>query len=140
MSQKQFLKKKTKRDKNINEEEESIIIGIIKVVKNNFKQRIINSYENAKKGNKKLKGIENEKEIKMCEIFINDKKIDFNYYYEFEKEGNYKIKYIFKKLFNSTNYLFSDCSSLISLDLSNFNTQNVTDMKYMFFNSKSIIS
>ena len=49
MSQKQFLKKKTKRDKNIKKEEESIIIGIIKVEKDNLKQRIINSYENSKK-------------------------------------------------------------------------------------------
>ena len=76
----------------------------------------------------------------MCEIFINDKKIDFNYYYVFEKEGNYKIKYLFKKLVNSTNYMFSKCSSLISLDLSNFNTQKVTNMNYMFYNCNSLIS
>ena len=49
MSEKKFLKKKTKRDKNIKEKEENVIIGIIKVVKNNYKQRIINSYENDKK-------------------------------------------------------------------------------------------
>ena len=98
MSQKQFLKKKTKRNKNIKKEEESIIIGIIKVEQDNLKQRIINSYENAKKEAKYLEGIENEEGIKTCEIFINDKKIDFSYYYEFENEGNYKIKYIFKKI------------------------------------------
>ena len=73
-------------------------------------------------------------------MLINDNKIDFSYYYDFEKEGNYKIKYIFKKLLTSTNYMFSDCSSLISLDLLNFNTQNVTDMKYMFYNCRSLIS
>ena len=29
--------------------------------------------------------------------------------------------------------MFNDCNSLTSLDLSNFNTQNVTNMKYMFY-------
>ena len=87
----------SKRDKNIKEKEENVIIGIIKVVKNDYKQRIINSYENAKKEEDELEGIKNEEEIKMCEILINDKIIDFSYYYEFENEGNYKIKYIFKK-------------------------------------------
>ena len=140
MSTKEFLNKKTKRDKNIkrgekNEKEiindkktkeikDNIILGIIKVEKNNFKRKIINSYENCKKESKSnsLKGKKNEEEIKGCEIYINDKKIDFNYCWVFQKKGNYKIKYVFKKLINSTNYMFFDCNSLISLDLSNFNT------------------
>ena len=29
-------------------------------------------------------------------------------------------------------YMFEDCSGLTLLDLSNFNTENVTDMHYMF--------
>ena len=35
--------------------------------------------------------------------------------------------------------MFENCESLISLDLSNFNTQNVTDIRYMFSNCKSLI-
>ena len=31
------------------------------------------------------------------------------------------------------NGMFSNCSSLTNIDLSNFNTQNVTDMSGMFF-------
>ena len=140
MSQKQFLKEEAKRDKNIKEEEESVIIGIIKVVKNNFKQRIINSYENAKKEDKYLKGIENEEEIKTCEIFINDKKIDFSYYYEFEKEGKYKIEYSFKNNLTKTCFMFSNCKSLTKLNLSNFNTQNVNTKQYMFYHCNLLIS
>ena len=34
--------------------------------------------------------------------------------------------------------MFFECSSLISLDLSNFNTQNVTDMILMFYNCNSL--
>ena len=34
--------------------------------------------------------------------------------------------------------MFSYCKSLINLNLSNFNTQNVTDMSYMFCDCKSL--
>ena len=36
--------------------------------------------------------------------------------------------------------MFSKCSSLTSLDLSNFNTLNITNMQYMFFGCSSLIS
>ena len=36
--------------------------------------------------------------------------------------------------------MFSYCYSLSSLDLSNFNTQNVTNMEYMFFHCNSLSS
>ena len=47
--------------------------------------------------------------------------------------------------FNTANvanmsYMFSGCSSLTSLDVTNFNTVNVTDMSYMFFNCLSLTS
>ncbi len=38
----------------------------------------------------------------------------------------------------STNYMFYGCSSLISLDLPNFNTKNVTNMRDMFYGCKSL--
>ena len=159
MSQNQFLNKKIERDKIIKKRKESEkdekennkdgkmkeiknnkIIGIINVEKNDLKLRIINSYENAKEEENYLIGKENEEEIKLCEIFINDKKIDFSCYYYFKSKGKYKIKYIFKNLIKSTNYMFYKCNSLISLDLSNFNTQNVNNMKFMFFICRSLIS
>ena len=34
--------------------------------------------------------------------------------------------------------MFQNCSSLTSLDVSNFNTQNVTNMQYMFWNCSSL--
>ena len=36
--------------------------------------------------------------------------------------------------------MFSHCSSLTSLDLSNFNTNKVEDMSYMFYNCSSLTS
>ena len=35
-------------------------------------------------------------------------------------------------------YMFYNCSSLKELDLSNFNTNNVTNMSYMFFGCSSL--
>ena len=88
---------------------------------------------------KEIEGKENEKDIKDCEIYINDKKIDFTYYYTFKKKGEYKIKYKFKNLLTSASFMFYDCKSLLSLDLSNFNTQNVTNIESMFSNCNSLI-
>ena len=36
--------------------------------------------------------------------------------------------------------MFWECSSLITLDLSSFNTQNVTDMENMFYKCSSMMS
>ena len=36
--------------------------------------------------------------------------------------------------------MFYNCFSLVSLDLSNFDTSNVTDMAYMFYNCSSLVS
>ena len=62
------------------------------------------------------------------------KKQILNYYYNFPDEGIYIIKYKFKILITSTNFMFYDCNSFISFDLSNFNTQLVLNMTYMFYN------
>ena len=82
---------------------------------------------------------ENEKEIKgNCEIKINNIIISFSYFYKFPKEGIYNIKYSFKNDLTKINNMFFDCESLISIDLSNFNTQNVTNMSYMFYGCESL--
>ena len=113
------------------------IILEINIEDNNPKKRIINSFENTKRKNRNwnwnnFETKENEDEIKECEIYINDKKIEFTYDYIFKNKGKYIIKYKFKKLINSCNFIFFDCVSLSSIDLSNFNTQNVINMEYMF--------
>ena len=106
------------------------IIAEINIKYNNSKERIINSFENIKRENpnfncENIEAKENEEEIKDCEIYINDNKIDFTYFYTFNNKGKYIIKYKFKKLLNSCNFMFYGCNSLSSLDLSNFNTQKV---------------
>ena len=120
------------------------IIAEINIKYNNSKERIINSFENRNRKNPdcffNIETKKNEEEIKGCEIYINDKKIDFTYYYTFKNKGKYIIKYKFKKILNSSNSMFYGCNSLSSLDLSNFNTQNVTDMRSMFYECNTLSS
>ena len=88
---------------------------------------------NLLKYNKDELKYENEKEIKEnIEIKINEKNINFSYTHKFEKEGKYKIEYLFKNNITKTNYMFYGCKSLININLSNFNTKNVIDMSNMF--------
>ena len=110
----------------------------------NKDKRIINSFEEIKRIFK-LKDkeddykYENEKEIKEnCKIKINDKEIDFNYFYKFKEEGKYIIEYTFNKNIKNVACMFCDCSSLTNIVLSNFNTQNVTNMSYMFYKCESL--
>ena len=104
--------------------------------------RIINSYEEYQRNNNKNKELDeselNEEEINKCEIRINKKIIPFNYFYNFEKKGKYKIKYSFKIYLTKTNYLFASCDHLTNIDLSNFNTQIVTNMHCMFSQCKNL--
>ena len=76
--------------------------------------------------------------MKNIEILINDKKKDFSYAYKIEQIGKNIIKYIFKQPKANTNYMFCDCSFLTKIDLSNFNTQNVTNMSNMFSRCSSL--
>ena len=80
----------------------------------------------------------NEKEIKEnTEIEIDGNKIAFNYRYTFEKIGIYPIKYLFKNDLTNTSYMFCECD-LFTLNFSDFNFENVTNMSNMFANSQSL--
>ena len=52
------------------------------------------------------------------------------------------VKFVLKFTFaaNSTQEMFRSCHSLTSLDVSNFDTQQVKDMSYMFYNCESLFS
>ena len=112
------------------------VIGEINISEKDIKKkiRIINSFEEyMREINSDIKEeYKNEKEIKECKIEINNKKIPFCYFYKFEEVGQYYIKYSFEDYLTKTNYMFCGCSSLNKLNLSNFNTQNVTNMACMF--------
>ena len=72
------------------------------------------------------------------EIYINNKKVEFNYKYKSYEKGEIKVKFIFNKLLTSTFCMFRKCSSLKSIDLSSFNTTNVNNMECMFYGCSSL--
>ena len=124
----------------VNKEKENYIISEIEIKEEDINKdiRIINSFEEVKRNNKLEDSkndykYENEKEIKdNCKIEINNKIIPFSYFYKFKEIGKYIIKYLFKNNISKTDYMFFGYSSLININLSNFKTQNVTNMSEMF--------
>ena len=106
-------------------------IMILHDFKNDFFEK------NNKESYSKAKSNINEENI---EIYINDKKIKFNYEYESDEIGLIEIKFKFNKLLTSTAFMFYACPSLKSINISSFNTNNVTDMSYMFSNCQFLES
>ena len=66
------------------------------------------------------------------ELFINDKKYEFQKYFIPEKDGIYSIKIKFNIIIKNCSYMFNECKNIIDIDLSSFDTSNVFDMSYMF--------
>ena len=106
-------------------------INILYDYKNNSLEK------NYKESYNEAKNNINEENI---EIYVNDKKIKFNYKYESDEIGPITIKFKFKKLLTSTAFMFLFCESLESIDLSSFNTNNVTNMSGMFSVCESLKS
>ena len=85
------------------------------------------------------KGEKNKNEIQNnIELYLNYQKLDSNFKNKFSIKGNNCILLLLKNPLSNTNYLFSNCSSLTKLNLCNFDTQNVTDMRGMFSNCCSL--
>jgi len=66
------------------------------------------------------------------EIFINNKKYKYAKSFKPEKEGLYEIKIKFNLKIKDYSFMFSGCSKLSNIDLSSFDTKNVTNMSHMF--------
>ena len=130
---KEYLNIKNIRSK-INESyykgiEVNFIVGEVYVNEDNKEIRIINSCNYNNKANKE--------EIEKTKITIDGKPLDkFSYFHKFNKKGKYTIKYKFNSNLQKACYLFSECETLISLDLSNLNYNSINDMSSMFLGCK----
>ena len=80
--------------------------------------------------NKELKELNEEK----VELYISDQNQtkNFNKYFIPDKEGEYEIKIRFKKKIKDCRYMFRNCSNIVSIDLSSFDSSDVNKMNYMF--------
>ena len=75
------------------------------------------------------------------ELYINNKNVEFDFKYKTNSSGEIKVKFKFKKiLLTNTSFMFYNCPSLKSIDLSLFNTNNVNNMSYMFYKCSSLTS
>ena len=83
-------------------------------------------------GDKQFHNIFDEMNEKNTELFIEGKKFKFNKFFIPQKEGIYSIKIKFNFLIKDCSYMFYNCYNLIDVDLSSFNTRNVTNMEGMF--------
>ena len=113
----------------------------------NKKVRILNSFEEFKKNyktniNRKIYyKYENEKEIKdNCKIKINCNIIDFTNFYVFKEVGKYIIEYGFTNNMTKIDCLFAECNLFTKIDLSNFNTQEVTNMRNLFWKCENLLN
>ena len=80
----------------------------------------------------------NEKNV---ELYINKKKFKFQKYFKPKKKGIYDIFLKFKIIMEDCGYMFYNCSNIIDIDLSLFNTKIITNMIcfcYGCFNLKNI--
>ena len=123
--------------------EENIISSKIYIDNENINKDIliINSYEEylrRKQSNNCAEELKNEKEIKECEIKIDDKLFNFSYTYKFDTVGEHTIIYKFKKNLTNLSCLFCDCSLITSIDLSHFNAEDVIYMGWMFYECLSL--
>ena len=66
------------------------------------------------------------------ELYINNKKYKYEKYVIPEKEGKYHILLKFNILMTDCSFMFYGCKNITNIDLSLFNTQNVTNMIGMF--------
>ena len=70
------------------------------------------------------------------EVYLNNKKIniikdDYEWKYNFTKEGKYPFEIIFYDKINNFTGFFDECSHVISLDLTNFISTDITDISFM---------
>ena len=72
------------------------------------------------------------REVRECDIEVNEEKIDFVQDYLFPRVGIYTIKYTFKSPLVDVSSLFFYCPRMIKVDLSHFQGQNLKIVREMF--------
>ena len=76
---------------------------------------------------------DNLKELneKNTELYINNIRFKYSKYFKPKEEGIYEIKLKFNINITDCSFMFCDCKNIINLDLSSFETKNVTNMSFI---------
>ena len=123
---------------NIKNEDLNKDIQILNYLNEEIKEEIINDYKEIGKTDYILEINKDEINSSICDLYLNNERINFSYKYKFEKEGKYSLKILFKRSIKNMSFMLYECSSLNSLNLSNFNTNKVNNMSYMFCDCSSL--
>jgi surface protein len=67
-----------------------------------------------------------------CEVEVNGKLVNCKDYYQFPKAGIYKVKFIFKSPLTDATSLFNQNENIKTVDLTHFQGQKLTSMALMF--------
>ena len=78
----------------------------------------------------------NEKNV---DFYINNIKYSYKKYFIPEEEGNYEIILKFKTFLKNCAFMFFNCNNINKIDLSVFNTKNITNMESMFSQCSNLI-
>ncbi len=111
--------------------------NIVKKIENYF---ICECEINEKNQKKSILLFNDKYDKEVSKLIIENEKVPLTNYYKFDKVGKYSCKFFFNNNLTSGYLFFNNCCSLTSLNLSNFNTNNVKDMGWMFYGCKGLTS
>ena len=72
------------------------------------------------------------------EIEIDGQIIPLSSNFKFKEKGMHKLKYYINTYITNIGWIFADCKDIIKIDMTNFNTGNIIDMKGLFYGCKSL--
>jgi len=80
----------------------------------------------------------NELNKSNIKIYINEELLEYSKCFKPKKEGVYKIKIELDGKIKNCSQMFHGCSNITFIDLSNFDSEMVTNMNYMFSGCKKL--
>ena len=109
---------------------------LIKVDKEEIDQKIyfMDNYE-YKDENNETHFHDNLKELNEfnTELYIKNEKKKYKKYFIPKEEGKYNIKLKFNINLTDCSYMFAGCKNIININFIKFNSINITNMKFMFY-------
>ena len=91
---------------NINNEDLNKDTQILNYLNEEMKEMIINYYKEIGKAEYILEINKDEINSSICDLYLNNERINFSYKYKFEKKGKYSLKIIFKKSIKNKSFKF----------------------------------
>ena len=90
---------------NINEEDLNKDSQILNYLNKELKEKIINKDKEIGKIDYILEINKDEINRSICDLYLNNERINFSYKYKFKKEGKYSLKILFKRLIKNMNFI-----------------------------------